>query len=78
MLTIDNCKHCAALTHTNYENLDKLLKDIDAGDIGCWLCDEDGEHHTEFDIYEKDENGLNTKVWCGHTPQGEVDALSIV
>lgn len=63
MLKIDNCKYCAALTLTNYTDLHKLLIDIERGEIGCWLCCDDGDHHTEFDIYDGDK-----KVWCGHAP----------
>lgn len=61
MLIIDNCKHCAAVTYTSCQKLTDLLIEIDKGEIGCWLCMEDGEHHTEFDIYEGDK-----KIWCGH------------
>lgn len=63
MLIIDNCKYCAAVTHTNYKRLFDLLVDAEKGDAGCWLCgdSEDGDHHTEFDVYDS-----GKKVWCGH------------
>lgn len=63
MLKIDNCQYCAAITHTRYRKLSDLLADIERGEIGCWLCAEDGEgDHTEFDIFNRGE-----KIWCGHT-----------
>lgn len=63
MLKIDNCKYCAAVTHTCYKQLPDLLIDAEKGEIGCWLCeeDEDREHHTEFDVFDDSE-----KIWCGH------------
>lgn len=60
-LRIDNCKYCAAVTHTNYTDLHRLLSDIEFGEMGCWLCNDDGEYHSEFDIFA----GIK-KVWCGH------------
>jgi len=64
MLKIDNCKYCAALTLTNYTDLHRLIQDIERGDMGCWLCDEDGDHHEHFDIFDG-----KKKVWCGHNPR---------
>jgi hypothetical protein len=61
-LKIDNCKYCAAITHTRHNSLQSLLFEIEKGGLGCWLCMEDGDHHTEFDIFNK-----NIKIWCGHT-----------
>ncbi len=65
-LTIDNCRYCAAITHTNYVDLNGLLEDIERKDTGCWLCNEDGDYHSEFDIFEG-----NDKVWCGHDKKCE-------
>lgn len=72
MLKIDNCKYCAAITHTRHATLQSLLYEIEQGEMGCWLCMEGGnnEHHTEFDIFDRDK-----KVWCGHMKRCE-DMLS--
>lgn len=61
-LTIDNCAHCGAVTHTTYETVAELLDDYSIGGrIGCWNCIDDGHNHLEFDIFDGDK-----KVWCGH------------
>lgn len=62
MLKIDNCQYCAAVTHTRYRKLSDLLADIERGEIGCWLCNEDDHYHAEVDIFRG-----NEKIWCGHT-----------
>ena len=62
-LTIDNCAHCAAVTHTNYKTVNELLDDRDNG---CWNCIEDGHYHLKFDIFDGDK-----KVWCGHKKRCE-------
>ena len=71
MLKIDNCKYCAAVTYTDHKSLQSFLREIISSDnTGCWLCTEDGNYHTEFDIFKGDK-----KIWCGHIPQCKDVAL---
>lgn len=62
-IKVDNCKYCGCVTSIDVQ--DDYLKHIDRlvveGDIGCQLCIEGGEDHSEFDVFED-----GKKVWCGH------------
>lgn len=64
-LKIDNCAHCPCITPVyGPRTVDGLVRAMEDGDVGCWNCDEAGQHHMEVDVYLK-----GIKVWCGHAPK---------
>jgi len=49
-LSLDNCDHCAAVTHLTGYTRESAIAALDSGELGCWLCEddqgEDGDGHT--------------------------------
>lgn len=61
MLKLDNCKHCPALTYLPNMTIPDALDGLINSDLGCWLCQEDGESGKQVWLYEGER-----VIWKGY------------
>lgn len=55
MLRLDNCLHCDAITYLNGHTRERAIEELENGELGCWLCQEDGDAGKEVWLYDDDE-----------------------
>ena len=48
-LSLDNCVHCACVTHIDIKDPARVVEFLERGELGCALCeddqDDDGDGH---------------------------------
>ena len=64
-IKIDNCEYCNCITLISIPDNMPIEKGIEDGKIACWNCAEDGDNHSEFDVF----NDNGKLIWCGHGPE---------
>jgi len=54
-LYLDDCSHCACITHLVNYTPEQAIKELEKGSLGCHNCEEDDDgHHTCVVFYEGD------------------------
>lgn len=51
-LKLDHCRYCAALTRLGRYTVETAVRDLESGDLGCWLCREDGDRGAHVWLYD--------------------------
>ena len=40
-LSLDDCDHCAGVTHLSGYTRESAIAALESGELGCWICQED-------------------------------------